>query len=130
MNLNTIHLESEEGLTLYELMEHLSFTALFTVIPTFFTIIIFIKIDKILGVVLIIIATGISLSIIKDNIPELYRKYKNGDTYKVYLNDKEDAKTITKENYNFIKNVKQKAILGDKPTEDEVNKIKTIILTK
>ena len=131
MNLNTIHLEYEEGVTLYELMEHLFFTALFTVIPTSFTIIIFIKIDKILGVVLIIITTGISLSIIKDNIPELYRKYKNGNVYKIYLNNnKEDTKTITKENYDFIKNVKQKAILSGKPTENEVNKIETIILTK
>lgn len=130
MNLKAIHLESEEGLTLYGLIEHLFFTTLFTVIPTFFTIIIFIKIDKILGIVLIIIATGISLSIIKDDIPELYREYKNGNTHKVYLDNKENTKEITKENYDFIKNVKQKAILGDKPTEDEVNRIKTIILTK
>lgn len=128
MNLNSIHLEYEERLTLYELIEHLFFTALFTVIPTFFTIIIFIKIDKILGTILIIIATGISLSIIKDNIPELYRKYKNGDTYKVYLDNKENTKEITKEEYDFIRNIKQKAILGNKPTEDEVNKIKSIIL--
>ena len=111
MNLNTIHLEYEKGLTLYELMEHLFFTALFTAIPTFFTIIIFIKIDKILGAVLIIIATGISLSIIKDDIPELYRKYKNGDTYKIYLDNKENTKKITKDEYDFIRNIIYKTLI-------------------
>ena len=127
MNLNAIHLEFEEGLTLYGLIEYLFFTTLFTVIPTFFTIIIFIKIDKILGAVLIIIATGISLSIIKDNIPELYRKYKNGDTYKVYLDNKENTKEITKEEYDFIRNVKNKHTLGEKIKEEDIIKVRDII---
>lgn len=127
MNLNSIHLESEEGLTLYELMEYLFFTTLFTVTPTFFTIIIFIKIDKILGAVLTIIATGISLSIIKDDIPELYRKYKNGDTYKVYLDNKENTKEITKGEYGFIRNIKYDYILSETIKEEDINRIREIL---
>jgi hypothetical protein len=127
MNLNSIHLESEEGLTLYELMEYLFFTTLFTVTPTFFTIIIFIKIDKILGAVLTIIATGISLSIIKDDIPELYRKYKNDNTYKVYLDNKENTKEITKEEYDFIRNIKYDYILSETIKEEDINRIREIL---
>ena len=59
--------------------------------------------------------------------------HKDKDNYALQILDTQtkevlSSKPITKENYNFIKNVKEKDILGDKPTEDEVKKIKSIIL--
>mgnify|MGYP000947466097 CR=1 FL=1 len=129
MNLNAIHLEVIKGPTIGYMIVGLILSLIFIGFFSYFAIRAFHEDTGVLGIFLLIIAIALSINTII-TIPKDLEKYKAGDAYKVYLNDKEDAKTITKENYDFIKNVKQKAILGDKPTEDEVNRIKTIILTK
>ena len=53
------------------------------------------------------------------------------DIYKAYVvNQKEIYKEqkITKDEYNFIKDVKAKDQLGDKPTNKEIEKIKKILI--
>lgn len=53
------------------------------------------------------------------------------DIYKAYIvNQKEIYKEqkITKDEYNFIKDVKAKDQLGDKPTNKEIEKIKKILI--
>lgn len=130
MNLNSIHLEIIKAPTIGYITLGLILSLIFIVFFSYFAIRAFYEDTGVLGIFLLIIAIALSINTII-SIPKDLEKYKAGDIYKIYLNDdKEDAKTITKENYDFIKNVKQKAILGDKPTEDEVNKIKNIILTK
>lgn len=55
------------------------------------------------------------------------------DIYKVQIVNKQTVykeQSITKDEYNFIKNVKAKDQLGEKLTKDEINKVKSIILKK
>ena len=127
MNLNTIHLEVIKGPTISCMIIGL---LLLLIIIGFFGYVAIEALNqknKVLGIFFLIIAIILSLSTINAT-PKAIEKYKTGDVYKVYLNDKKDAKEITKENYDFIKNIKEKAIFGDKPTKDEANKIKSIIL--
>ena len=127
MNLNAIHLEVIKGPTIGCMIVGLILSLIFIGFLGYIAIQAINQDIKVFGIFLLIITIILSLNTIRI-IPKTLEEYKAGDVYKVYLNDKEDAKEITKENYDFIKNIKQKAILGNKPTEDEVNKIKSIIL--
>lgn len=127
MNLNAIHLEVIKGPTISCMIIGLILLLIFIGFFGYIAIEGFNQKSNGLGLFFLIIAIVLSLSTI-NAIPKAIEKYKAGDVYKVYLNDKKDAKEITKENYDFIKNIKEKAIFGDKPTKDEANKIKSIIL--
>lgn len=127
MNLNAIHLEVIKGPTIGCMIVGLILSLIFIGFFGYIAIQAINQDIKVLGICLLIITIILSLNTIRI-IPKTLEEYKAGDVYKVYLNDKEDAKEITKENYDFIKNIKEKAILGNKPTEDEVNRTKSIIL--
>lgn len=63
---------------------------------------------------------------------KFYEEYKADNTYYVYVSEDKhiikNEKEISKKDYNFILKTKEKALLGDKPTEDELDKIKDIVL--
>lgn len=134
MNLDLIHLYIEKPKTLAG--------PLISLIPTLLCIGIFIyiiiklvklKVPSILVIMLSLNIIAISLYSGRYTL-KFYEDYKGDDTYYVYVNEDKhiikNEKEISKKDYNFILRIKEKALLGDKPTEDEVNRIKTIILTK
>lgn len=129
MNLNIIHVEHIKPLPISNLIILLLLILLIIALFSFAAIETFNEINKVLGIFLLIIPITIFLYTIKI-IPEIIEERKIGGTYTVYLDDKENAKEISKEEYNFIQNVKDKNKLGDKPTKDEIKKIKDIVLKK
>lgn len=70
-------------------------------------------------IVLLVVLIEIILCWIKDR--------KNGDTYELYISaDDERIKRITKEEYDFIRNIKDNYILGESIKEEDINKIRNI----
>lgn len=134
MNLDLIHLYIEEPKTLAG--------PLMSLIPTLLCIGIFIYIIiklvklKVPSILIIMLSLNIiALSLYSSRYAlKFYEEYKANNTYYAYVSEDEqiikNKKEISKKDYNFILRTKEKALLGDKPTEDEINKIKTIILTK
>lgn len=127
MNLNAIHLEFIKGPSVYNSIIITILMLVLMGICILYTIGMFNRREATSGVFFLIIVITLLICAIKI-IPESFEKYKAGDIYKVYIDNKENAKEITKEEYYFIKNVKEKTVLGDKPTESEFKKIKFIIL--
>lgn len=69
---------------------------------------------------------GSTIILLIDNLES-----RSPDTYKAYIvNQKEVYKEqkITKDEYDFIKDVKAKDQLGEKPTNKEIEKIKKILI--
>lgn len=134
MNLDLIHLYIEEPKSLSG--------PLMSLIPTLLCIGIFIYIIIKLVKLKVpsILVTMLSLNIIVLSLfssrytLKFYEEYKADNTYYVYVSEDEqiikNKKEISKKDYNFILRTKEKALLGDKPTEKDLNTIKDIVLIK
>lgn len=134
MNLNMIHLYVEESTSVMG--------PLISLIPILLSIgiVIYIIVKLVKLKVPPILIIMLSLNIIALSLYsgrytlKFYQEYKVNDTYYVYISEDEDIiknkKEISKKDYNFILKTKEKVLLGDKPTEDELNKIKSIVLNK
>lgn len=134
MNLNMIHLYIKEPTTLIGPLMSLIPTLLSIGICIYIIIrLIHLKVPSILVILLSLNIIALSLSSGRYTL-KFYEEYKADDTYYVYISEDEhvikNEKEISKKDYNFILKTKEKILLGDKPTEDEVNKIKDIVLNK
>lgn len=132
MNLDLIHLYIEEPTTLAGPLISLIPTLLSVGISIYVIIkLVKLKVPSILVVLLSLNIIALSLSSGRYTL-KFYEEYKADDTYYVYISEDEhiikNEKEINKKDYNFILNIKEKLLLGDKPTKDEANKIKSIIL--
>lgn len=134
MNLDLIHLYIEEPKSLSG--------PLMSLIPTLLCIGIFIyiiiklvklKVPSILVIMLSLNIIALSLFSSRYTL-KFYEEYKTDNTYYVYVSEDEqiikNKKEISKKDYNFILRTKEKALLGDKPTEKDLNTIKDIVLIK
>ena len=133
MNLDLIHLYIKDATTLEYAIE-LSIISLIFIAAFVYILIGFIRlhIPLFLIIILAINIIIVSMYCIACSLKS-YEEYKNGNTYHIYIgkdkniiNDKE----ISKEDYIFIENMKTKARFGNKPTENELNKIEDIIFKK
>lgn len=134
MNLDLIHLYIEEPKSLAG--------PLISLIPTLLCIGIFIyiiiklvklKVPSILVIMLSLNIMALSLYSSRYTL-KFYEEYKANNTYYAYVSEDEqivkNKKEINKKDYNFILRTKEKALLGDKPTEKELNEIKDMVLIK
>lgn len=134
MNLDLIHLYTEEPTTLIEPLMSLILTLLSIGICIYIiTRLVHLKVPSILVIMLSLNIIALSLSSGRYTL-KFYEEYKADNTYYVYVSEDEqiikNKKEISKKDYKFILRTKEKALLGDKPTEDELNKIKDIVLIK
>lgn len=134
MNLDLIHLYIEEPKSLAG--------PLMSLIPTLLCIGIFIyiiaklvklKVPSILVIMLSLNIIALSLYSGRYTL-KFYEEYKADNTYYAYVSEDEqiikNKKEISKKDYNFILRTKEKALLGDKPTEKDLDTIKNIVLIK
>lgn len=134
MNLNMIHLYVKEPTTLIGPLMSL-IPILLSVGICIYIIIKLVKL-KVPSILVVLLSLNIiALSLYSGRYAlKFYEEYKTDDTYYVYVSENEhiikNEKEISKKDYNFILRTKEKLLLGDKPTEKELNKIKNIILTK
>ena len=134
MNLNMIHLYVKEPTTLIGPLMSL-IPILLSVGICIYIIIKLVKL-KVPSILVVLLSLNIiALSLYSGRYAlKFYEEYKTNDTYYVYVSENENIikneKEISKKYYNFILRTKEKLLLGDKPTEKELNKIKNIILTK
>ena len=134
MNLNMIHLYVKEPTTLIGPLMSL-IPILLSVGICIYIIIKLVKL-KVPSILVVLLSLNIIvLSLYSGRYAlKFYEEYKTDDTYYVYVSENEhiikNEKEISKKDYNFILRTKEKLLLGDKPTEKELNKIKNIILTK
>lgn len=134
MNLNIIHLYIKEPTTLIGPLMSLIPTLLCIGICIYIIIkLVKLKVPSILVIMLSLNIIALSLSSGRYTL-KFYEDYKGDDTYYVYVSEDKhiikNEKEISKKDYNFILKTKEKVLLGDKPTEDELNKIKNIALNK
>lgn len=134
MNLDLIHLYIEEPKTLAEPLVSLILTLISIGICIYIIIrLIHLKVPSILVIFLSLNILALSLSSGRYTL-KFYEEYKADNTYYVYVSEDEqiikNKKEISKKDYNFILRTKEKTLLGDKPTEKELNKIKDIVLIK
>lgn len=132
MNLNMIHLYVEEPTTLMEPLISLIPTLIAIGISIYIIIkLVQLKVPSIFVIMLSLNIIALSLSSGRYTL-KFYEDYKGDNTYYVYVSEDEDIiknkKEINKKDYNFILRTKEKLLLGDKPTKDELDKIKDIVL--
>ena len=132
MNLNMIHLYVKEPTTLIGPLISLIPTLIAIGISIYIIIkLVQLKVPSIFVIMLSLNIIALSLSSGRYTL-KFYEDYKGDNTYYVYVSEDEDIiknkKEINKKDYNFILRTKEKLLLGDKPTKDELDKIKDIVL--
>ena len=126
MDLNAVHLEFIEKMNICDIVTNLIVVFIIILIFSYINIQFFKLMNKGFAFIFLII-TIIFFSALIGTTINCFKEYKDHDVYKVYLNDKENAKEIKKEEYNFIRNIKDKYKLGEKIKDEDINKVRDII---
>lgn len=130
MNFDKIHLEYEKAPTIgfiapLVIVIVLFITCISFIIPILYhdKMILFTSI-AIICIIILLVTLIIAISL-------LIKERKDGDFYGFYIGNDDDRikyiKRITEEEYNFIQNVKDDHILGEKIKEEDINRVRSII---
>ena len=126
MDLNAVHLGFIEKMNICDIVANLIVVFIIILIFSYINIQFFKLMNK--GVALIfLIITIIFFSALIETTINCFKEYKDHDVYKVYLDNKENVKEIKKEEYTFIRNIKDKYKLGEKIKDEDINKVRNII---
>lgn len=133
MKFDKIHLEYEEAPTIGSIAFLVIVIVLFIVCISFIIPILYH--DKmIIATSIAIICVIVLLVALITGIPSWIKEYKDGDFYGFYIGNNDDRikyiKRITEKEYNFIQNVKDDYILGEKIKEEDINRVRSIIKIK